>query len=210
MLSLIKIIIAKSEIFWPHCGAMHGKLAQRARRPVCCPQLSALLRNNNASEDTRDLVVHCAVVVRENWFSFISSARRLRFHLQHDKDQKVVFLKKRQRKRQKRKKIFWIFCEMAVLQLFCIILVSSSKFFINDVSAAYSCPIRDEAFELVTGKMFYPYVLTKNLKNALESILLLRKTCQFHIVIWQKITWIFFSICQNQDGHSCPDIFEVF
>ena len=104
--------------------------------------------------------------VRENWFSFISSARRLRFHLQHDKDQKVVFLKKRQRKRQtKRKKIIWIFCEMAVLQLFCIILVSSSKFFINDVSAAYSCPIRDEAFELVTGKMFYPYVLTKYLKK---------------------------------------------
>ena len=32
-----KIIIAKSEVFWPHCGAMHGKLAQRARRPVCCP-----------------------------------------------------------------------------------------------------------------------------------------------------------------------------
>ena len=57
---------------------------------------------------------------------------------------------------------------MAVLQLFCIILVSSSKFFINDVSAAYSCPIRDEAFELVTGKIFYPYVLTKNLKKCIE------------------------------------------
>ena len=54
---------------------------------------------------------------------------------------------------------------MAVLQLFCIILVSSSKFFINDVSAAYSCPIRDEAFELVTGKIFYSYVLTKYLKK---------------------------------------------
>ena len=103
--------------------------------------------------------------VRENWFSYISSARRTRFHLQNDKDQKVVFLKKRQTKRQKRKKIIWIFCEMAVLQLFCIILVSSSTFFINNVFAAYSCPLRDEAFELVTGKMFYPYVLTKNLKK---------------------------------------------
>ena len=119
--------------------------------------------------------------------------------------------RKGKQKDKKRKKIIWIFCEMAVLQLFCIILVSSSKFFINDVSAAYSCPIRDEAFELVTGKIFYSYVLTKYLKkNALESKLLLRKTCQFHIVIWQKITWIFFSICQNQDGYSCPDFFEVF
>ena len=106
--------------------------------------------------------------VRENWFSFISSARRLRFHLQHDKDQKVVFLKKRKKKIKKEK---WLcfFCEMAVLQLFCIILVSSSTFFINNVSAAYSCPIRDEAFELVTGKIFYPYVSTKNLKKCIES-----------------------------------------
>ena len=102
--------------------------------------------------------------VRENWFSFISSARRLRFHLQHDKDQKVVFLKKRKKKIKKEK---WLcfFCEMAVLQLFCIILVSSSTFFISNAFAAYSCPIRDEAFELVTGNMFYPYVLTKKFKE---------------------------------------------
>ena len=60
---------------------------------------------------------------------------------------------------------------MAVLQLFCIILVSSSTFFINDVSAAYSCPIRDEAFESVTGKMFYPYVLTKIFKECIKSLL---------------------------------------
>ena len=47
--------------------------------------------------------------VRENWFSFISSARRLRFHLQHDKDQKVVFLKKRKKKIKKGEVTLFVF-----------------------------------------------------------------------------------------------------
>ena len=155
--------IAKSVIFWPHCGAMHGKTRATRASPCLLPLAQRATEKQQCKWRYQRL--GC---VRENWFSFISSARRLRFHLQHDKDQKVVFLKKRQRKRQKRKKIIWIFCEMAVLQLFCIILVSSSTFFIDNVSSAYSCPIRDEAFELVTGKIFYPYVLTKNLKKCIE------------------------------------------
>ena len=64
--------------------------------------------------------------VRENWFSFISSARRLRFHLQHDKDQKVVFLKKRRRKRQQKEENYlnflWNGCVTIILYYSCVII----------------------------------------------------------------------------------------
>ena len=63
--------------------------------------------------------------VRENWFSFISSARRLRFHLQHDKDQKVVFLKKRKKKIKKEKWLcffLWNGCVTIILYYSCVII----------------------------------------------------------------------------------------
>ena len=179
MLSLIKIIIAKSEIFWPHCEAMHGKT--RATRASPCLLPSAQRATEKQQCKWRYQKLGCAVLEKTDLVSF-QARDDWDFTFNMIKIKKWCSWRKGKEKDKKGRKTSGIFCEMAVLQLFCIILVSSSTVFINDVSAAYSCPIRDEAFELVTGKIFYPtYVLTENLRNALESKLWLRKTCQFYM-----------------------------